>query len=73
MELIVRETEGRFERLGQRAPEQGPTVVPASLVPAGLHPGPGQFGGEPEPMEEARGVGTDLDAGPTSPSAAACS
>ena len=63
MDLVVREPEGRLERLGQRRAQQRAPVVPATLVPGErLHPGPRQFLGQPEAVQDAGGVGTDLDA-----------
>jgi hypothetical protein len=64
VELVVGEAERRLQRLGQRRAQQRAAVVPAALVPRQrLHAGPGQLLGEPEPVEDARGVRADLDAG----------
>jgi hypothetical protein len=64
MHLVVREAERRLKGLGQRRAQQRAPVVPTALVPCQrLHTGARQYLGEPEPMEDSRGVRADLDAG----------
>ncbi len=66
--LVVRKPERRLQRLGQRRPQQRPPVVPPALMPRQrFHPGPGQRFGEPQTVQHAGGVRTDLDAGPHLP------
>ena len=64
MHLVVRGAERRLERLGERRAQQRAAVVPAALMPGQRpHAGRGELVGEPEPVQDARGVRADLDAG----------
>jgi hypothetical protein len=60
----MREAEFGLERLGQRRAQERASVVPAALVEGQRpHPGSGQRRGEPEAVQDTRGVRADLDAG----------
>ena len=65
MHLVVREAKRGLDGLGERGTKERPAVVPAALMPGqGLHAHFRQGVGEAEAMQDARSVGTDLDAGP---------
>jgi predicted ABC-type ATPase len=65
MYLVVREAERSFERLRERRAQEGPTVIPATLVPdQRSYARRRQLLGETESVQDARGVWADLDAGP---------
>ena len=62
--LVVREAELRLQRLRQRRAQERAAVVPAPLMPGQrTHAGARQRVGETEPVQDARGVRADLDAG----------
>jgi hypothetical protein len=64
MDLVVREAKGGLDPVAQRGAQQCPAIFPATLVPGQrTHARPGQAVGEAEPVEHARRIGTDLDAG----------
>ena len=64
MHLVVREAERGFEWFRQRRSQQGPAVVPATLVPRqGPHAHALQHAGQPKRVQHTRRVRTDLDAG----------
>ena len=64
MHLVMREAERVDDRIAERRAQQRPPVVPAALVPGQrAYTHPRQLVGETESMQDARGVGADLDAG----------
>ncbi len=64
MHLIIRKAEGIENRIAERGLQQSATVLPAPLMKGQRpHAELGQFLAETEMLDDARGVGADLDAG----------
>ena len=64
MRLVVRKAERVLDGLAQRRTKQRPAILPAPLMnPLTAHAGPRELPGEPETVQDPRGVGADLDAG----------
>ena len=64
MHLIIRKAEGFEHRIAERRPQQSAAVLPATLMKSQRpHAELGQFLAEAEMLDDARGVGADLDAG----------
>ena len=64
MHLVVRRAERGLHGVRERRAQQRAAVLPAALVPRErLHAHARQRVGQAEPVQDARGVGADLDAG----------
>jgi hypothetical protein len=64
MHLVVREPERGLHGPGKRCPKKSPAVVPASLMPCQRgYTHLRQRFGETDAMQDARGIGADLDTG----------
>src|SRR5262245_36660723 len=64
MRLVMRKAESCFDGAGQWGAQQSAAVLPAPLVPGErTHTHFGEFVRKPQPMQDARRVGADLDAG----------
>src|SRR5258708_37802722 len=64
MNGVVRCAESSFDRFSQRRTEQKAAIVPTSLVECyWFDAGASKPFGNPQPMQEARSVGANLDAG----------
>jgi hypothetical protein len=62
--LVMRKPERGLQRFGERSAQQRSPVVPAALVLCqGPHAGSRQLLAEAEPVQDARGVRADLNAG----------